>query len=382
MPAKNDSTESAFKNWINSELLIRIAQHIEFHFPKFPKNRFLDQCRPLQEHELKGRVQLIASSLKNSLPESFPQAVVILKKAALEAKPKTKALNGFDLWPFLHFAQEFGLDHPEMALTYIEELTEKFTGEFAVRPFFIQHPKITQNFNLRWSLSQNHHQRRLASEGSRPRLPWGIQLKQFIKNPELNFEVLENLKLDDELYVRKSVANHINDISKDNPTIALQLLESWNQKKALHQLTSIDQKKILWITRHALRGLIKKGNPRALKLVGINTSAPVKLHNLRLKKSKIKTGEDLNFDFQISTTSKTCNALIDFAIHYQKSNGKMSPKVFKLTQKLVTKGEVLSIAKKHSFKPVTTRKLYPGSHKLEILINGRSVASIPFTLVK
>lgn len=373
MPQKNsEENASAFKHWINEALVKRMAEHIRHHYPEFDGKSFVKLSPQLAALEMKPRMRLICDYLHSHLPRDYKTALRILLKATTEPHPKHEPLKGFDLWAFTEFVHRYGLEDLDASLKALHTLTQKFTGEFAIRPFLIHRQKETLAVLMKWTHDKNHHVRRLVSEGSRPRLPWGEVLRDFIKDPKPTLALLEELKYDDELYVRKSVANHLNDITKTHPELVLRTLKAWNKNCPAEHKEKID-----WITRHALRTQIKAGNPEALKLLGYHTDAEVKLSELKLMKSKVKAGDYLEFSFSL-TTKQTAQVVVDYAIHYKKSNGGNSPKVFKLANKELPAKKSVNLTKRHSFKPVTTRKLYSGRHVLEILVNGRSLGKKEF----
>lgn len=377
MPQKNEeTTDTAFKNWINEALVKRMAKHISHHYPAFDDKAFIKLSHKLPELELKPRMRLICDFLKTHLPEDYKKALAILLKATTNPATGIAPLKGFDLWAFTEYVHRYGLKDFDESMKALHTFTELFTAEFAIRPFLIHEEKRTLKVLHTWSKDKNHHVRRLVSEGSRPRLPWGEQLKSFIKDPAPTIELLDKLKYDDELYVRKSVANHLNDISKDHAEIAIKTAARW-----LKEAPAKHQDKIDWIVRHALRTLIKKGNPAALKLLGYDSNNSVKIKNLKLNKSSVNVGDHLEFSFDIES-SKPGKIMVDYLVHHKKSNGNTSPKVFKLTSKDVKAKEVFNVRKKHSFKPVTTRVYYPGTHYLEIMVNGKLYSKVPFKLAK
>lgn len=370
----NSENKNAFKNWINKDLVHRIAMHLGFHNPQFNSKKFIAIEKELHRFELKGRVHLIRDGLHQNLACSYPKALDLLLKAVTNPHPQYKPLMGFDLWPFMEYIQKYGIDDFKESLKALYLLTPKFTAEFAIRPFLIQRPKETLCVLEKWAHDENHHVRRLVSEASRPRLPWGEVLREFVEDPRPTLKLLDILKYDDELYVRKSVANHLNDITKTHPKLVLRTLKQWDRKSP-----KIHQAKIQWITRHSLRTLVKAGDLEALSLLGFDTKAKVQFKDFKLKSYSIQPGNYLEFEFTVQSTKKA-SVVIDYAIHYKKANGSNSPKVFKLSNKELLPKKEVAMTKKHSFKPVTTRKLYPGVHFLEILINGKSMGKIKFNL--
>ncbi|NUN04672.1 MAG: DNA alkylation repair protein [Bdellovibrio sp.] len=377
MPQKQkQESDSAFKNWINADLVKRIAAHIQNHWADFDAKSFVKVSKDLAPLELKPRVQLLREALKEHLPEDYPKALALLLKAAKKPKANLSPLSGFDLWAFTEFIQKYGLEDFDKSLAALHELTQLFTAEFAIRPFLIHHEAKTLKVLHQWSQDKNVHVRRLVSEGSRPRLPWGEQLKSFIQDPTPTIALLEKLKFDDELYVRKSVANHLNDISKDHPQLAVQTAKKW-----LNGAPKAHEEKINWIVRHALRTLLKKGDREALKLLGYENKGKIRLQDLKVSAKAVRVGDYLEFSFVLNSSSAT-QIMVDYVIHHKKSNGKNAPKVFKLTTKKMKAKETLEIKKKHSFKPITTRVYYPGTHYLEIMVNGQLLEKIPFELKK
>lgn len=356
---------NAFKNWINPELVKKINANIVFYYPQFNQKKFLGITAKLIDLEMKDRVILIANTLQECLPKDYLEALKILLKSI---ETKTQSLKGFDLWPYTYFIEKNGTAYFKESLDALYVLTQKFTGEFAVRPFIAKDSTYTLNTLLKWSKDPNHHVRRWTSEGTRPRLPWGMKLHKLIENPKLTLPILENLKFDDELYVRKSVSNHLNDIAKDHPHLVIEILKNWQkQTKTKHNL-----EKINWIKKQALRTLVKDGNPLALKLMGVDPKVKVKLSPIKVNKKSIKLNEKLNFEFEVKSLSiKPQNLIIDYIVHYVKANNKTSAKVFKLKTYSLKKNESLKINKNHHFKHVTTRKHYSGLHKIEIQINGQ-----------
>ena len=362
---------NAFKHMISEVVVKKMASALASADKDFDKKTFVSATQKLAPLELKQRVILLREQLKKTLPQSYPKALEILLKSL-----KFNNLSGFDLWPYTEFIQTYGIGNPKASLEALHEITQLFTGEFAVRPFLREHPQETLKFLDKCTQDENVHVRRWASEGSRPRLPWGEKLHGHIKNPELGIRLLEKLKYDDELYVRKSVANHINDISKDNPDTVLALLKSWQKKAPAEHKAKID-----WIIRHSLRSLIKAGNPKALQLIGANLDSKIRLSQFKLRQADLKINETLEFDFIIeSEAKKQQKIIIDYAIHFVMANGQHSRKVFKLKNVILKPGEKLKIQKRHNLKPITTRRYNSGVHKLDVQVNGAVLAQKKWTL--
>lgn len=362
---------SAFKHWINGDVVHKMSVALHSVFPSFDKKSFQKLTRKLAPLELKPRVLLIRDGLREHLPQEYPKALKILLQSL-----KQSSLSGFSLWPYTEFVQAYGLDHFEESMAALNQLTQKFTAEFAVRPFLVLHRERTFAHLLACTEDKNLHLRRWASEGSRPRLPWGVKLHDSISSPHRGLDILEKLKYDDELYVRKSVANHLNDITKDHPELVVKTLRNWQKN-----CPEIHREKIAWIQKQALRSLIKSGYKPALDLMGYGQEAKVKLGALKLNKRRFILNEKITFELSLTSTSpKTQKIAVDYIIHFQKANKKMSAKVFKLKVLELKAREICLLKKNHSLKPVTTRRHYSGLHKVEIQINGKVMATASWHL--
>lgn len=367
---------NAFKLWINRDLLEKIGTAILKIDPEFDHRQFVSIAKKLGDLELKPRVHCVRDQLHKQLPSDFPKALDILMKSLEIGEPKVVELKGFALWPYTEFIQKFGLNDPKISLDALKEITKLFTSEFAIRPFIKAYPKESLRYLLRCSKDKDVHVRRWSSEGSRSRLPWGERLDIFIKDPNLTVPILENLKYDEELYVRKSVSNHLNDLAKDNPAVVLKLLRKWKT-----ETPEKHRKKIDWIIHRSLRTLIKNGHPKALDLIGAKTDIKVQVGKLKINKSGFKLNDRIEFEIEIKSKSKQeLSLVVDYIIHYVKSNSRTSPKVFKLKNLSLKAGEKITLKKSHHLKQVTTRSHYSGEHALEIQINGKRYAGTKWRL--
>jgi 3-methyladenine DNA glycosylase AlkC len=284
-------------------------------------------------------------------------------------------LQGFSLWPLSEYIGQFGLNDFDESLKAMYLMTQKFTSEFAVRPFFLKDHKKVLKYFLKWSTDKNEQVRRWTSEGSRPLLPWGMRLPLFVMDPTHTILLLEKLKYDEKIYVRKSVANHLNDIAKNHPQVVVEVLRSW--EKACPEK---HKDKIHWIKKHALRVLIKKGYAPAMKLMGV-IKPKIKLEKFKVLKNRLKVNEKLFFDFIVrSTSAESQKLIIDYKIHFLKANGSHGSKVFKLKTVQLGSKEVLAISKGHSLRAITTMKYYDGIHHLGIQINGEIMVETEFEL--
>lgn len=320
--------------------------------------------------ELMQRGQCIADALHRHLPEDFEQSAAILH-ACLPASGRA-GLSGWALLSFNQFIAAHGRAHLETALGLLKALTPHFTAEFGIRPFIAEEQDRALAIIVGWVHDPNHHVRRLASEGTRPRLPWAMRLPRLVKDPSPILPILEALIDDPEDYVRRSVANSLNDIAKDHPDLVADFVQrhAAGASKERH-----------WLLKHASRTLIKKGHGKALANFGFAPLTDVTA-TLTLESECVNFPGELGFKVILSNTgNEKRTALVDYAIHHQKKDGSLSPKVFKGKSLVLQPGESVSITKRHALRPITTRVYHPGLHRLEIMLNGASVANADVLLV-
>ncbi|MFT3781181.1 MAG: DNA alkylation repair protein [Nibricoccus sp.] len=367
MPAEKKPNEP-FKNWYNEALYRQIADALGAVDSRFDREKFLAlTLTGLEERELMDRLRQTAIAAQAALSGNYRAKVASLRKIVPSIKPGFATLSVGD------FVARYGLDDFEFSLETLKFLTPFGSAEFAVRPFIERDPKRALAILLAWAEDKNEHVRRLASEGSRPRLPWGTRLKAIVANPDLSAPILEKLKADPALYVRKSVANHLNDIAKDHPDWVLDRVESWgNQNPG----TS-------WITRHALRTLIKKGHPRALAHRGVDGAmvAHLKVRRFSVSPPKITLGGTIELVAElVSKYKKPIALVVDYVIHYPKASGSTSVKVFKWSEAKIASTEPLVLTKRQTIRDFTTRKHHSGTHRVELQVNGRRIAEAIFQL--
>lgn len=348
----------------NKKFYERLAMEFNKADKNFHPDKFVKQVvKDLDSLSLNQRLRNTTVLLKQHLPSDYSKAVVILSKVVPEFR------SHYTSFLFPDFVGQYGHDDFKLSMETLKYFTQFGSSEFAIREFLKRDLHKTLSVMKKWAGDKNHHVRRLASEGARPRLPWSFNINEIAKDPELTRPILEALKADNELYVKKSVANHLNDFSRINPEWMLKVINSWDKK---HEHTS-------WIIKHASRTLIKKGDQRSLAVFDYEKSPQLKFSKLQISNSKIKQGESLSFSFDIaSEKSKSQKLVVDYVIHYQKKSGELTPKVFKLKDLELKAKQTVSISKAHSFKELSTRKHYPGKHSLELMINGRSVAKKEF----
>ena len=370
-----------FKNLLHAGLVEEAAVHLKQQLPQFDDRQFVRLAGTgLDVLELKARSLHICSALEHTLPPDFAVAADALQNALAPAEPGAamaqltgleRGLRGWILWPVGEYIARRGQAHPERALLALHALTQRFTAEFAIRPFIVQHPQLVFATLQRWVHDDSPHVRRLVSEGSRPRLPWGLQLKQLVADPTPTLPLLQALQDDSSDYVRRSVANHLNDIAKDHP----QRVAQWLQD---HLPDAPPPRRAL--LRHASRTLIKAGDPAVLKAWGLGAAFKGSA-TLSLSHGRVKLGDAVALNLHLASTSTRVQTLaIDYAVHHVKANGSTSPKVFKGWQlQLPSRGEV-TLIKRHSLRPITTRRYHAGVHGLAVQINGQVVAQGSFVL--
>ena len=361
------------KNLYTKNFFDGLAFAFEEALPMYDHSRYLRLVfnKDWKSMELKQRVRHAALCLQDFLPASFPKAAPQLVKASKLLRERSQKGYGYFCIFLCDYVEVFGLDHFKESMNAIEQVTQLASAEFCIRQFILKYPKATMEQLMEWSTHKSQDVRRLASEGCRPRLPWAIALPVFKKDPSLILPILENLKTDESEYVRRSVANNLNDIAKDNPEVVLKLISRWKGK---HSYT--DQ-----IIKHGCRTLLKKGNVVALKHLGYESACKVKVENFIILKKKIKMGESLNFSFDFKLQEKKSHKLrLEYGIDYRKSNGKSNRKIFKVTEGKFEPGKIYSIERKQRFQDLTTRKHYPGMHSIAILINGNECCSENFNL--
>lgn len=362
-----------FKNIYNSKSIGRLAQEIKIHCPEFRNQEFKKRALvKLTQLEMKERVIQIAEALHHSLPGPETKNIRYLVKS-MKSKSQPNGIDGFMLWPYSYYIETYGIDHFDVSMKALYELTQRFTAEFGIRPFLENEPDQVYKLLKKWAGDKNEHVRRLVSEGTRPNLPWGKKVSHLPKNLAKNLQLLELLKEDPSEYVRKSVANHLNDISRLDPKLAVRTAKKWSK------IETVEMNRII---KQALRSLLKQGDSGALALLGYKKSIPSKVTNLKISKSRIKEGESFEAQFILTNQAKkTSNFMVDYSIHYPKANGKLSEKTFKLKVLSLDGNQKTLVRKKISFKKVTTRRHYPGKHLLEIKVNGVVKARNHFLLL-
>jgi 3-methyladenine DNA glycosylase AlkC len=359
------------KYMYNPEFFERLCPTLRKTIPTFDCQHFIRLIFNNQwpDLELKQRVRHISNCLRHFLPEHFPDAIKDLVRLSKNLLADGNREQGFQIIFIADYIEVNGVDFPNESLAAMESVTQLVSCEFAIRPFLIRYPEMTMSQMLKWSKHSHASVRRLSSEGCRPRLPWAMGVPHLKKDVSQILPILHHLKADESEYVRRSVANNLNDIAKDHPQIVLDLIRKW---KTNDPNTS-------WIIRHGCRTLLKKGNNDVLNFHGFDPKSKSSIPSLNLPKAKVKIGDVLNFNFHFVNREKKPTAFrLEYAIDYLTSSGKISRKVFKITENKFDPGKKIEIKRKQSFKNFTTRKHYKGKHQITILANGKKLAAKEF----
>ena len=360
------------KDLYSPSFIAQFADSFQKVLPTVNKRKFIEQINTpaFADYELKERMAHIAHVLHKFLPQPYANASVYLTKLIDQVKKEGPAASSIEYLFLPEYIHLYGLDDYMSSIAAMESVTQFISCEFAIRPFILRYEKKMIPQLLKWSKHKNRHVRRLATEGSRPRLPWAMALPFLKKDPSPILPILENLKQDDCEIVRRSVANNLNDISKDNPQVVLKIAKQW---KGLGTDTDA-------IIKHGLRTLLKAGDANALSLYKL-TADHFKLNDFKIITSDVSIGEYLHFECRIENTSnKTQTLRLEYAVHYLKNNGSLSKKVFKISERALKPGEKVQVSRRQSFKPITTRVFYTGQHRLSMIINGKETDSKKFHL--
>jgi 3-methyladenine DNA glycosylase AlkC len=356
------------KHEISVALAGRLAWELTAAWPAFPRRRFLrglaDALAPLG---LMARVELLTDRLVEVFPGDFDESAKVLWRAL-----ESPALTGWMTLSCGSYVARAGIDRPEVALPLLAGLTPRWSSEGPIRPFLERHPEITYAHLRRWVADPDTHVRRLVSEGTRPRLPWAPQLRGLIADPSPNLELLDRLVDDPSAYVRRSVANHLNDISKDHPRVALDLAGRWLSRG----------ENAAWVVRHGLRTLVKRGDRLALELLGVAPDAAIRLTALSADRGTVPIGETVTFTLTLELAeTKKAEAVIDYRVHYVGANGVRRPKVFKLTRRQLVLGEPATVTRQHRFEHVSIRRIRPGRHTIDVQVNGHVLGAIDLDVI-
>jgi 3-methyladenine DNA glycosylase AlkC len=364
------------KNSYGPEVPARIGAMIVAVEPDFPVDAFLAHALDgFEALELTPRARHVARALALHLPEDYERAVDILVRSlgpTIEGDELT-GMDGFLYLPYVFFVADRGLEHWEASMRAQYELTQRFTAEYSIRAFIDHEPERTHARLREWTADPSPHVRRLVSEGTRPRLPWAPRLQRFVLDPAPVLELLELLKDDPALYVRRSVANNLNDIGKDHPDVLVETCAAW-------EVDAGDERR--WVIRHALRSAVKRGDVGALAVLGFSEPNAAELTSFDIAPSRPGIGDSLRVAFDLRNAgSRRARFNVDLRVHFAKASGRTSPRMFKVREVELEAGESVTLSKSISLQQRTTRTHYPGDHAVEVVVNGASTPAGSFRIV-
>ncbi len=350
----------------------KLANSLNKVIPNFDTRKFMTAILPPSfiNMEWKERMHHTTEVLHQFMPSAFAESAAIM--VPIVNQLKNDGFGGGLEFMFLpEYIAKYGIEDFENSVIALEFLTQFISAEFAVRPFLLTYGNRWLDEMLRMSTNENHHVRRFASEGSRPRLPWGAAIPALKLDPTPLLPILENLKNDPSEYVRRSVANNLNDITKDNPSVVIDVAKRW---KGLSKETDA-------MIKHACRSLLKKGHPDILEFYGLNHSQ-LEVTDFIIETPEVATGEYVTFSFQIHNHDTIARYIrLEYTLYYLKNNGTLAGKVFKISERTYQPNEKCVVKRKQSFKLITTRVFYPGKHQLSIMVNGYEKVVGEFRLI-
>ncbi len=363
-----------FKNIYSADFFAGFTDTLQKTVPGFDKTAFLANIfdGDWESRELKARMRHISIVLNDHLPGDYNSQVETILQTIAQLQKDGYQEDSIEYMFFPDFMEVYGLKHYDISVTAFETVTKFTSCEFAVRPFIIKYEMQMVTRMLVWAKHNHPSVRRLASEGSRPRLPWAMAIPSFKKNPAPIMPILEALKNDPSESVRRSVANNLNDISKDNPDLVISIAKRW-------QGASLDTDRLL---KHASRTLLKQGGAEIMALFGFGSVEDIHIKGFHILTPKVEIGGALKFTFTLVNTSASISKLrLEYGLYYQKANASLSRKVFKISEKDYGAKSETVITRKQSFKIITTRVFHPGKHQLSLIINGTEMQKLDFHLI-
>lgn len=364
---------SLLKDLYSPDLYNRLADSFSKTIPSFDKQKFLSFIftDAFQNMELKERMRHTSRILHEFLPADYAEAVNLIEKIITGLRKDGFGEQRLEYMFLSDYIEVYGLNDFDNSIKALEFITQFISCEFAVRPFILKYGnKMISQMEI-WSKHTNYHVRRFASEGSRPRLPWAMAIPDLKKDPTPILPILENLQNDPSEYVRRSVANSLNDIAKDHPQVVIDTAKRWKGSS----------KETDAIIKHGSRTLLKQGHTDILKHYGL-VSDKVEITDFQILTPKIQIGESLEFSFLVTNQQNEKQTIrLEYAVYYQKANAQLAKKVFKISERTFQPQEIILIKRKQSFRLITTRKFYLGAHKLSIIVNGDEKVTASFELI-
>jgi 3-methyladenine DNA glycosylase AlkC len=367
-----DEERRLFKHQVNAETARALGEVIARQDRSFEVDAFVAGATDgIEALELKDRVNQVAGALGVHLGRRpAGDAFRLVATAVEQLEPKTM----WAIWPTTAFIEARSLDDPAEAIDALGRITPFSSAEFALRPLLEADPDATLTALEAWVASDDQHLRRAASESTRPRLPWGRQLRGFVADPTPVIErILDPLHDDPEEYVRRSVANNLNDIAKDHPALVVATARRWLAEGGEASARTVS---------HGLRTLVKRGDADALAVLGFAADAPVEVVDLVVATPVVTVGEALELAFTLRNDgTEPTPVVVDFVVHHRRADGGFGPKVFKLATRTLGPGASVEVTKRHPMRPVTIRTYHSGEHRVEVQVNGKVKAAALFDLL-
>lgn len=363
----------ALKHQFGPPVVRRLSSELHAAWPAFDRKAFeREALRGFEDLELLDRGRHLGRVLQRHLPPDFGAAVDVLLATLPHEREPAGGMSSFFYLAHTEFIRQCGLPHLDQSLRALHALTQVFTGEFAIRPFLVQHQAATLARLRDWARDPSPHVRRLVSEGTRPRLPWAPVLRDFQRDPAPVLALLELLRDDPELYVRRSVANNLHDIGKDSPAVLLEVAGRWLEGASAERR---------WIVTHALRTLVKRGDAGALALLGFGKKARLEVTDAAITPARPVMGAKVVVTCTIRNPTRAAQrVVVDLRVHFVKASGGTGAKVFKLSTVELAPGARVPLRKTVSLEDLSTRRHYPGEHVVELQMNGAVSPLGRFTL--
>jgi 3-methyladenine DNA glycosylase AlkC len=363
LEADREVSMPSLKHNVDTAMLHAVAEELTQAWDEFPASRFVVEADDgLQDLELTDRIRQVATALDHALPDDAAEVV-----AVLDAALRSPTFEGWMVWPVAELIGRLAPADPQTYLPFMARLTHRSSCEFAVRGCIEAHPQLTFGFLQSWVEHPDEHVRRLVSEGSRPRLPWGVRLRALQRDPTPTIALLDRLRDDPSEYVRRSVANHLGDIVKDHPDLAIATAQRWQAEGGAH----VDE-----VVRHGLRTLIKAGDGAALRLVGYDVDAPIRLSHLAIDPPRLAIGGQATILVRLfADGDEPVPVVVDYLIHYLGVRGYRKPKAYRLAERVVEPSVACDLRRRQRFAHASIRRLEPGEQLIEVQVNGRVLGS-------
>lgn len=357
-----------FKNLLNADCVLDIARDFARVWPEFPSKKFIQAATTgLEALELKDRSRHIAKALGAALPQDAGRAMELA--IASLSEPLTEGSSVFRYMPLSTWLHEVGPQAIEPALRLNRELTKRFTAEFSIRSLITHARARTLKALKLWARDENEHVRRLVSEGTRPRLPWAERLPELQADPSLALPLLELLKDDESEYVRRSVANHLNDIAKDHPKVVLETARRWLVRATPERRRLVE---------HGLRTLVKAGNEDALSLLGASGEG-LKVSG-SVTPAKLTVGSHITVEATVKNGSDALtHVVVEAVVHFKRPKGS-STKKFRLARLDLEAGAKQTVTRRFQMAHRSIRRLHAGEHRVDVQANGRTAKAGSFDL--